>query len=300
MSSGGSIVYADRRTGALLAERVYARRFLFWSHNTLLGRWLTRLVFRQPVLSFCYGWYQRQRWTRRRIRPFAAALGVRLEECLRPLEAFESFNDFFIRSIDLRRRPIARDPAVCVAPTDGKVLAFPSIRRDRTFEIKGASFALAQFLQDEALAARFDGGAMLISRLHLADYHHFHFPMSCVPGPATLIDGKLHAVAPYSRRWPAIFYSENRRALTPLRSEQFGTVLMVEIGAFTVGSIQQRYRPGSAVPKGAHKGYFELGGSTVVLLFEPGAIRLDADLCARTTGGLETYVQLGEAIGRRA
>ena len=102
--------------------------------------------------------------------------------------------------------------------------------------------------------------------------------MSCVPGRTTLIEGKLQPVAPYSRRWPALFYTENRRVLTELHSEQFGTILMVEIGAFTVGSIRQCYEPRDAVAKGARKGHFELGGSTVVLLFEPGRVRYAQDL----------------------
>ena len=75
---------------------------------------------------------------------------------------------------------------------------------------------------------------------------------------------------------------------------------MLEVGAFTVGSIQQRFRPGVRVRKGDHKGVFELGGSVVVLLFEQGAIQLDQDLRDNTRSGLETFVRLGESIGRAA
>ena len=71
----------------------------------------------------------------------------------------------------------------------------------------------------------------------------------------------------------------------------------MQIGAFTVGSIQQRYRPGARVAKGQHKAYFELGGSTVVLLFEPGRVAFDEDLLANTEAGLETFVRMGERIG---
>jgi len=35
------------------------------------------------------------------------------------------------------------------------------------------------------------------------------------------------------------------------------------------------------------------------LLFEPGAMSPDQDLCVRSEHQLETYVQLGEPIGRR-
>lgn len=112
------------------------------------------------------------------------------------------------------------------------------------------------------------------------------------------IPGKLYAVSPYSIEALIPFYTENRRMLTLFASDQFGQIAMVEIGAFTVGSIKQCYRADIHVAKGAEKGFFELGGSTVALLFEPGAIRLDKDLCANTAAGLETYVRLGESIGR--
>lgn len=282
-----------------MSEPVYAGKFLLWSHNTLAGRALTWLMLRQPVVSRCYGWWNRRRWSRRRIKPFVASMGVRSGESLRALSEFNSFSDFFIRRIDMRRRPIAVDPDICVAPADGKVLAYPVVHRNQAFQIKGATFSLDTLLRDAALTDRFAEGSMLIVRLHLADYHHFHFPVGAVASAALAIEGKLHTVGPYAVRWPAVFYRENRRAITRLKTLRFGTVAMVEIGAFTVGSIRQCYTAGRAAAKGEHKGYFELGGSTIVLLFERGAIRLDEDLCERTRRQVETMVRLGEPVGRR-
>ncbi len=138
---------------------------------------------------------------------------------------------------------------------------------------------------------------MVISRLCFADYHHFHFPDSGLPGKAQSIQGKYFAVGPYALRSLIPFYTENYRMLTLFDSDHFSQIAMVEVGAFTVGSIQQRYHTGIHVSKGAHKGFFELGGSTIVLLFERGAIQLDEDLCSKTEQGLETYVRLGESIG---
>ncbi len=291
-------VYYDRQTRSLQQERVYAGRFLCWSHNTWAGRAATWLMLRQPFLSRCYGWWNRQRWSRRRIEPFAAAMGIRASESLRPLSEFDSFSDFFVRRIDPGCRPVARDPNVCVAPADGKTLAYPTVRRDQTFQIKGATFSLDTFLRDPALADQFDGGSMLIVRLHLADYHHFHFPAAAIPSAARLIEGKLHTVGPYAVRWPAVFYRENRRSITRLKTLRFGTIAMVEIGAFTVGSIRQCYLPGKAAAKGEHKGYFEMGGSTIVLLFERGVIGLDEALCQRTRLQIETMVRVGEPVGK--
>ena len=86
--------------------------------------------------------------------------------------------------------------------------------------------------------------------------------------------------------------------VTPFASDHFGPMAIVEVGALTVGSIRQRYRPGARVARGERKAVFEPGGSTVVLVFGPGAIALDADLRDAQAGGLETYVRLGDSVGR--
>ena len=104
-------------------------------------------------------------------------------------------------------------------------------------------------------------------------------------------------MSPHARHRSIPFYTENYRVLTMFDSDHFGPVAMVEIGSMVVGSIPQRYRPGEHAAKGQKKSFFELGGSTVVLLFEPTRIAFDEDLCANTQTGVETYVRMGERIG---
>jgi phosphatidylserine decarboxylase len=225
-------------------------------------------------------------------------LGVDLGLLTRPLEDYKSFNDFFTRQIDLSKRPVNTDPEVCIAPTDGKVLAYPLLEPDTTFRIKRSFFNLRRFLCNHALAEQFAGGSMIISRLCMADYHHFHFPDSGVPHRAVAVPGRYHAGGPYALSTLIPFYTENYRMITLFDSDHFGQMAMVEIGAMTVGSIRQRYRPSEHLAKGAPKGYFELGGSTVALLFQRGTIKLDDDLCANTQNEIETYVHFGDSIGK--
>ena len=52
-----------------------------------------------------------------------------------------------------------------------------------------------------------------------------------------------------------------------------------------------------ALVKGEEKGYFEYGGSTIVLLFEEGRISLDEDIIEQSKLGIETKVSIGEKIG---
>lgn len=298
MSQRAPIRFIDRASGEIREEEIYAHGFLDWSYNSRVGRLFTDLLFRRRWVSRLYGWMQRTRWSRRRIRPFIERFGIDADEIVRPVGEFESFADFFVREIDFDRREIARDPQVCIAPADGRVLAYPTVGVNDGFQIKRSRFNLRELLADDQLAARYDGGSMLITRLYICDYHHVHFPDAGVCGPAKAIGGGLYAVSPYGRRSHAPFYSENFRMRAEFESENFGRITMVEIGAFTVGSIRQRYQVDERVERADRKSVFEIGGSTVVLLFEPGRIELDEDLVSHTREGMETYVRLGDSIGR--
>lgn len=90
----------------------------------------------------------------------------------------------------------------------------------------------------------------------------------------------------------------NKRALTALDAPGWGRALVVEVGAMLVGTIVQTYRPGP-VARGQEKGYFRFGGSTTILVMEPGRVRWDDDLVASSREGVETLVTMGSRIGAR-
>jgi len=295
--NSGQCAYLDRKSGQLKTDPIYALAFLDWCYNTPLGILSTRLLLSRRLVSQLYGWYYRQCWTRGKIASFARAMEVDLGELTQPLESFASFSDFVSRSIDLSKRRIDPDPRACICPADGRVLAYPVLDAHQPLQIKSSRFDVATFLRDDALAKRYAGGAAVIVRLYLADYHHFHFPAAGIPSPPREVTGRYFATTPYARRWAVPVYAENHRAITLLASDRFGQVVMAEVGAFTIGSVQQRFVARERVAKGDHKGLFELGGSAIVLLFEPGAILLDSDLCENTGAGIETFVRLGERIG---
>jgi phosphatidylserine decarboxylase len=299
-AAADALVYFDRERGSFANETVYARGFLRWLYNTSSGGLAARVLAGTPWPSRLWGALHRTRWSRRRIPAFVRRLAIDLSESAKPAAEFDSFNEFFTRGLREGSRPVCEEPGVLVAPVDGKVLAYPRVDPKATFRIKRSSFDLEGLLRDRALAATFAGGSMLVCRLGLADWHHFHFPDSGTPGPAVAIRGRYHAGGPYSERGLVPFYAENHRMLVRFDSDHFGPMAMVEVGALTVGSIRQRFQPGVRVRKGQPKGYFELGASTVVLLFRPGAIVLDADLCALTAREIECHVRMGRPLGRSA
>jgi phosphatidylserine decarboxylase len=73
---------------------------------------------------------------------------------------------------------------------------------------------------------------------------------------------------------------------------------MVEVGALLVGTIVQTHGAGR-VRRGEEKGFFRFGGSTVVLLCEPGRLLIDEDLQRASEASLETLVRVNTRIGRQ-
>ncbi|MEC8016230.1 MAG: phosphatidylserine decarboxylase, partial [Pseudomonadota bacterium] len=64
---------------------------------------------------------------------------------------------------------------------------------------------------------------------------------------------------------------------------------------FGVGSIVNT-RTSGAVEKMDEKGYFKFGGSTVVVVFEPGRVQFSDDLVANSAKGRETLVKVGQPL----
>ena len=286
----------DRRSGVVFAEKVFGGDtldFLYGRH----GRWLTDRVLSSPAANRVYGWLKRRPGSRAEIAGFFSSLGIDASEAEHPLDAYGSLDEFFCRKLRPGVRPIDPSPEHLVSPADARVVVIPALN-GQTLPVKGTQITLAALVDDAALAERYRGGTALVARLAPADYHRFHFPDDGVASAAHEVEGRLHSVHPIALAAGAPSL-QNRRSVTLLESAGFGTLVMVEVGALLVGTIVQTYRPGR-VRRGDEKGTFRFGGSTVVLLAEPGRLRLDADLVSASEAGLETLVRMGERIGRRA
>jgi len=292
------VQYVDRPSGQVESERVVAAGFLDWSYNTRLGRLCTRALLARRWVSRLFGFAARRSVSRSLIAPFARFAGIRLQDFIRPEEGFRKFDQFFTRQLQPGARPQEGDDDVCTSPVDAKILVVENLEPSRQIRVKRSLFNLRRLVTTKVLADRYAGGTAIICRLCLSDYHHVHFPVSGIAGEARAVDGRLYACGPYASRWLVPCYADNYRMITVIDSETFGSVVVIEVGAFTVGSIRQHYRPGYRVCRGDHKAVFALGGSTVVLLFEAGAIQVDDDLRRHSARELETRVRCGESIGR--
>jgi phosphatidylserine decarboxylase len=298
-----TITYLDRVTKELCQEKVYGGKFLhflygkgFWSR--VFGYNIARLVANLPLFSNLFGWWQRRAATRHKIIPFINEYAVDAAEFAESPSSFSSFNDFFIRKLKPAARPMAPGDDIAVIPADGRYLFYSDISQIRNFSIKGKSFSLEELLQNKESAVHYSRGAMAIARLCPSDYHRFHFPCDGLAEAPQLINGALWSVNPMALQRNVKIFSENKRVITAFKTEQFGTILYIEVGATSVGSIHQTYMVSSVCQKGDEKGYFSFGGSTLILLFEPGQIQFDSDLLAATERGIEIKCLLGQSMGR--
>lgn len=294
------IYYIDRKSGKKCLEDIYGAKALRWIYGeSLLGRFFQSLVTKSSLFSRLYGFCQKLPWSKRKIRPFVERYKIDPQEFLKPISEFKSFNDFFIRELKLSARPIAGSAHQAAIPADGRYLFYPDISAAEGFLVKGQKFELTQFLQNPQLAERYAQGTMVMARLCPTDYHRFHFPCSGVPGISRLINGYLFSVNPIALRQNIHIFSENKRMICELESVDFGKVLLVEVGATNVGTIQQTYKPFQFCQKGDEKGYFSFGGSSLILLFEPQTIILDPDLIKASQEQIEILCHMGQSLGQK-
>jgi len=315
--SAESIRYFDRYARTVKTEQIFGEKWLRFAYENPVGRFCVWALARRAVFSRWYGWrasagagrtdgnsflYSFIRVLRGgdsslRILPFIERYGLDVDEFAKSPFDYKTFNEFFYRQLKPGARPIVAGERVAAFPADGRHLAFPNVDTAAGFYVKGTKFTLAALLGDEALAQKFAGGAMLISRLCPVDYHRFHFPVGGTAGEPRLINGWLYSVSPVALRRNVGYLVENKRMITLIESPMFGAVAMIEVGATNVGSIIQGFVPGREMAKGDEKGMFAFGGSCVITLFGRGRIEFDADLVTSSAEQLEVYAKMGDRLG---
>ncbi len=205
-------------------------------------------------------------------------------------EEFETFNDFFTRSLKDGVRPIAEDQTTIVNPADGKVSQLGKIENGFIFQAKEHLFSAKTLLGgDEQLAAPFKNGEFATIYLSPKDYHRVHMPMDGRLSKMIHVPGSLFSVNPLTARNVPNLFARNERVVALFETD-IGPMAMVLVGATIVGSIETVWH-GTITPptrdklkvwdypiekeitlkKGEEMGRFKLG-STVVLLFPENSL----------------------------
>ena len=125
---------------------------------------------------------------------------------------------------------------ILVSPCDGK-LSVHRISSDSRFNIKDTEYTVGQLLKNEQLARRYTDGYALIFRLTVDDYHHYCYVADGRKSENVTLPGVFHTVNPAANDVYPI-YKENAREYCLLKTEKFGTILMMEVGAMMVGKFR--------------------------------------------------------------
>jgi len=291
------IEFFNRYTGKVEREQVYGAAWLNWTYGNPLGKLALEAVAKRAFFSRWYGWRMDLPASKEKVLPFIKEFGVDVSEFAAAPESYQTFNDFFYRKLKPTARPVDVAADSVVFPADGRHLGFQDVSQVDGVFVKGQRFDVKALVGDAKLAERYAKGTLVLSRLCPVDYHRFHFTAGGVPSETKLLNGPLYSVNPIALKQRLAYLWENRRWLTVLKTEQFGDVLLLEIGATNVGSAVQTYQAGKAVVKGDEKGYFKFGGSSTITIFEPGRIKLAKDLVENSRQCRELYARVGDGMG---
>jgi phosphatidylserine decarboxylase len=248
---------------------------------------------------------------RAQLRSFGKTFGVNFDEVKEPLDSFRNVQDFFIRELKEGARPIDEAADAFVSPCDGAWGQAGEVAAGQMLQVKGQSYSVRALLDDDELAARFEGGTYATLYLSPKDYHRFHSPCAGAVVRADYIPGTLWPVNRAGVRYVDGLFAQNERIVAYLEPEggpEGALLAMVAVGATMVGKVhvnfddlttnvpgtprtERRYegeqRP--ALAKGGEWGRFEFG-STIVLVATPGLVDLEV-------GPAGEALRLGRRIG---
>jgi len=208
-----------------------------------------------------------------------------------------TFNQFFAREIKPGKRPIAGlgDGRTIVSPGDSVFKGITPITDDATLKVKGIEHKISDLLADTEYADKFAGGVFTHFFLSITDYHRFHVPFAgtvvekkIVPGFAYIgvfmkPDGSTYLTD------GTTYQFRQERGVIVLETEAAGYIAILPIGMGPVSSVELTPDVGAELHKGEEFGFFQFGGSDVIVLFEKDAVELTAEPGKH-------YLQ-GEAIG---
>jgi len=305
-ANSANILVQDRLTGMINEERmsVYVRLGIRLLYKGLKSREMEKKRARKLLksLSVKQGRKYDDPASAAQIPGFINFHQLDMGEVLHPTEKFKSFNEFFYRELKPNARPCSapEDPHIIVSPADCRSVVFDRLEDAQAIWVKGREFSVERLLGDAYPddAKRYKNGALGIMRLAPQDYHRFHIPVDGVMGEPKLIEGEYYTVNPMAIRSALDVYGENVRVCVPIDSVCHGRVMVICVGAMMVGSTVITRKAGDNVKRAEELGYFKFGGSTILLLFEPGVMKYDEDLITNSHGALETLIRVGMSVGR--
>ncbi|KAK6829405.1 phosphatidylserine decarboxylase [Apiospora arundinis] len=242
--------------------------------------------------------------SKERIKTFVDTYGINMCD-FEPsdISKYTTFEDFFIRAHKPSSRPIhdPKDPSKAVVVADSRVVTYGSVAETKKLWIKGTEFTISNLVMDVQLGRDFADAAVASFRLSPQDYHRFHSPVDGKIKAFRSLPGDYYQVDPVALQSHVNILTQNARSYVVVETESFGDVLFVAIGATNVGTVRiydkfQNLK--EKVCKGDEIGYFQFGGSSIIVAFQKGRVRFDQDLLDLSRHRIQVSVEVGMSLGR--
>jgi phosphatidylserine decarboxylase len=237
---------------------------------------------------------------------FARTYGVDMTEAEQPeLASYRTFNAFFTRALREGARPLGGDRDTVVSPADGTLTQYGTIDADTLLQAKGRSYSLAALLGESGPSVdALRGGSYCTIYLAPHNYHRVHAPLAGTLVRTRYVPGRRFSVSRATAAAIDKIFCINERVVCWFETAA-GPMVVVLVGALNVSSVSTFNRgeiasgaprhwdedPPAAIERGGEIGRFNLG-STVVVLFAPGAVVWDPRLADGT------IVAMGEPLAR--
>lgn len=284
------MLFYDRENTMTKVEQEEGAKALEFLYQSVPGRILLWVVVIRPWFSKLCSLYQKSSLSKHKIRKFAKKHQI---SDAGHLGQYDSFNDFFIRKREVTFN--SKNKNELLSPADSKLSVY-HVSENLILRIKGSKYKIDDLLHDRKLANEYRGGLCLVFRLATNDYHRYHFIDDGKIIETNKIDGVLHTVRSISEEYDVFVH--NSREITVMNTVNFGKVTQIDVGALMIGKIKNR--DVKEFQRGDEKGYFEFGGSTIVMLFKKDTkIQIDSDIIRAGNMKMETKVRLGEKIGEK-
>lgn len=282
------------RNGTLVEVDNGQDKFLKKLYGSTFGRILLKPLV-TPVVSNIAGAFLSTKCSCLLIKPFIRSNNIDMSQF--EDVKYKNYNEFFSRKIRESARTIDMEATHFISPADSKLTVLP-ITENARFTLKHTDYSVSSLLKNSELARTYHDGYAFIFRLTVDDYHRYCYVDDGIKEENIHIPGRFHTVNPIANDYYPI-YKENTREYSILHSKHFGDIVMMEVGALLVGKIVNLHEK-AEVKRGQEKGYFQFGGSTVVLLTKTNAVQVDKDILENSKEGIETIVKFGEKIGTLA
>jgi phosphatidylserine decarboxylase len=202
-----------------------------WLFTALPHHLISRVVFyltriESSLASIAINWF---------IRRFQVDMS---DAAIEDINAYPSFNAFFVRELKPGARPVAAAPNLLVSPVDGRVSQIGNIMQGHLFQAKGHFYSSEDLLGgDRLLANMFEGGRFATIYLAPNNYHRIHMPLDGQLKKMIHVPGRLFSVAPWTVNDVPRLFARNERLIC-LFSTTVGPMALILVGAINVAAIE--------------------------------------------------------------